>query len=93
MEQADFPLLITQGVSFIQPLYYFDENNNPIDLTGCSVHMQARQTVGADNPAVLDWSDGTGEITIDATAGCVLIAASASVTEDLELMTDGVLIS
>lgn len=90
MEQADFPLIVTQGVSFIMPFYYFNEDDLPIDLIGCTAQMQARQTVNAEDPAILDWSTTNGKIIIDEMSGSVLLSVSAADTALLEQVTNGV---
>ncbi|RTL04644.1 hypothetical protein EKK58_10055 [Candidatus Dependentiae bacterium] len=90
MEQANFPLEIQQGVSFLIPFYYFDENGLPIDLTDCTARMQARATVNSEDPPILDWSTEDGQISINASAGCVLVAATPADTEALEQTAEAV---
>lgn len=84
MGQAQFPIEVVQGVSYLQPFYYFDESGEIIDLTDCTAQMQARQTVNSDDPPILDWSTSGGEITIDGPAGCVLVSVTAEDTAALE---------
>lgn len=90
MDQANFPIEVIQGVSYLQPFYYFDEDGLPIDLTGCTARMQARQTVNAVDDPIFDWTTENGNISINGNAGCVLVSVSATDTAALEQLIDGV---
>lgn len=89
-KECGFPFYIEQGANFIQPIYYYDQNNSPIDLTGCIVEMMARKTVTAGDPPYVSWSSETGQIEIDGLVGGVLINVAASETADLDAGWEGV---
>ncbi len=88
--QAAFPICIVQGVTYIQPFYYFDENNNPVNLTDCTAQMQARDTINASGDPILDWTTENGNIIIDPEVGLVMLKASAAATTDLAQTTSAV---
>ncbi len=90
MDQTQFPMEVIQGVNFLQAFYYFDANDRPIDLTDCTARMQARATVNAEDPPILDWSSETDEIIIDGNAGSVIVSVSAADTADIEQYADAV---
>ncbi len=90
MSQSNFPIIIQQGVSYLQPFYYFNENGQPIDLTGCSARMQGRPTVNSENPPLFDWSSEDNQISIQGPQGCVMVYVSAEDTAALDQYCQGV---
>lgn len=73
---------IIQGATFILPLYLFNENGQPIDLTDYTAAMQGRVTVNAagDDQPIFDWNTEDGQITIEETTGTVMIVVPSAET-------------
>lgn len=90
LKECGYPFYVEQGANFIQPIYYYDQNNNPINLTGCTVAMMARKTVTSDDPPYISWSSATGEIEVDGAVGGILINVSAADTAELLADWEGV---
>lgn len=74
---------IKQGKTWVQPVTWLDENNDPVDLTDCVFRVQLRtEYADTETPAgtdpVLDLTTGAG-ISID--AGDIVMRAEAAATE------------
>jgi hypothetical protein len=70
---------IEKGATFTRRITLKDKVTNlPLDLTGYTVKLMARQSYGS--PIVLDLSTTNGKITLDAINGKFIIIMSSTVT-------------
>jgi hypothetical protein len=86
MFQGDpqFPIEIVQGATFDLPVFYEDETESPINLTGYTAKMQVRYTPDdTDNPIIALTSGTGGGITISGTLGLVEAVIPYTVTSTL----------
>lgn len=73
---AKLNIVIEQNASFATTLFWTDKDGTPIDLTGYSALLEAKDAAGV---VVLSWSSGA-EITLGTTDGSIAIAIDDSVT-------------
>ena len=81
---------IEQGATFILPVYYKDNEGEPIDLTGYTAKMQIRQTKNSEDPALVELTTENDGIVITAEEGLVTIFISSEITSALSVLTNGV---
>lgn len=91
---GNYDLTLYQGATFSQYFTWKNSDGSPVDLTGFSARMMARETL--DSQAFLTLTTANGGITLGGTAGTILltlnpadsaaISASAGVY-DLELVS------
>jgi len=75
-------LYIYQGQTFDDRLALTNADGTPVDLTGYTARMQAREAI-TDVTPILDWSSTDGEIVIDGPAGTITFNVSATATAAL----------
>lgn len=75
-------LSVYQGQTFNDSLVWRDTANAPVDLTGYTARMMAREDVADDVPK-FDWSDVDGEIVLGGIAGSIAFNVSATATAAL----------
>ena len=94
MAAATIDLLVDKGATYKKSFIYQTKDRVPIDLTGYTSRMQARQSYQSA-ATILDLSDGNG-LVITPTEGRIEIIIAADVTQnisvssgvyDLELVT------
>lgn len=68
-------LTIHQGEPYGVEMRFFDKNGTPVDLTGYTARMEARERV-ADEETKFSWSTDTGELVIDGDEGRLTFAVS-----------------
>lgn len=83
------PLQIFQGADFVRNFYYQNAASEPINITGYTARMEARQTTEAGAPVVFDIST-SDFITVIGVQGLISILIPASATVDYDLLVDGV---
>lgn len=91
-------ITIEQGATFTLNATWKAADGTPVDLTGYSARMQARQTY-ASATTVLNLTSAGGNIALGGTAGTVVVTISATATAaltapwagvyDLELVSAG----
>lgn len=79
---ATYDFQMDQGASWVYNLGIRDQDDNPVDLTGASVVMQARTTLRSPIP-LFSVSTDTGEITLDPSEGLVSIAIPPAITAEV----------
>jgi len=76
-----YDIEIVTHASFVLEITWNDENGAPIDLTGYTARMQARDDEDADTP----WFDvdESDYIALGGTAGTISVVIPKSITEDI----------
>jgi hypothetical protein len=82
MTAATYDITIEQGADFDLLLTWRDKAGNPIDLTGWSAQMMARENFDDATP-LFSLSSPGGGITLGGTSGTVAIHVPAAVTSTL----------
>jgi hypothetical protein len=82
-------IVVEQGATFTLNATWQAADGTPVDLTGYSARMQARQTY-ASTTAVLNLTNAGGNITLGGTAGTVVVTVSATATAALTAPWSGV---
>jgi hypothetical protein len=78
MTAGVYDILCEQGATFRKTFTWLDENEQPVDLTGCSARMQVRPS----HKGTTTWLDLTG-IAMDPALGQLLVVLTATVTAAL----------
>lgn len=77
---AVIDLSIQQGATFDSPSFIWKDGSGvPIDLTGCTAHMQIRQSTSAAN-TLADMTTANGGLTLGGTAGTISMLLTAAQT-------------
>lgn len=92
MAAGTWNFTLEQGVTFVQSLVWTDANNNPVNLTGYTGHMQIRNEAPliAGNTASLLYIDMTtsgGQINIGGPNGTVTLVLTSTETGILNFTT------
>lgn len=80
---ANLTLSIWAGQTFQDVLTLQDPTGAPINLTGYTAQMMARQYVEQANPAYLNWTTAAGNIVLGGSAGTITFAVPAATTAGL----------
>lgn len=80
MTAGKLDLVIEQGASFRRLLTWKDAEDNPIDLTGYSARMQAREHLSSPS-AFLELTTENDRISIDGEAGQLTLTLDAETTD------------
>lgn len=75
-------ITIDQGATFRETVEWVDSDGVAVPLTDYTARMQVRTEPGADDPPILDLTDGDG-LTIDEGAGTIAIAIDDATTAAL----------
>ena len=80
-DPCQIPISFYQGETYAPPtISWIDVNGNPVDLTGYSAILQARQTVASVNPPVINVSSTSGNIILGDQAGTINIVLGSGLT-------------
>lgn len=74
---------IEQGATWVQEVWWEDDNGNPIDLTGYIARMQARAAL-PDPGTLVDLTTENGGIDIDGPNGKITLTMDADATAALD---------
>lgn len=72
-------LIIEQGTDYTLPLIWKDENDAPIDVTGFTARMQAREAK-ASTTTFLDMTTENGQIIMGINDGLITLTLTSAVT-------------
>lgn len=86
---VQYPIKIIQGVSFVRQISFLNADRSAKSLAGITAKMQIRSTVGASD-VILELSTANGRITINASAGTVLLNVTGLDTAALTYPAQGV---
>jgi hypothetical protein len=84
-----YPIKIIQGVSFVRSISFKNADGSAKSLAGMTAKMQIRSSVG-DSNVIAELSTDNGRITINASAGTVLLNISGADTAALSYPAEGV---
>lgn len=91
MAAGTWNFTIEQGSTFVQPLIWTDNSNNPVSMAGCSAHMQLRNgptlVEGAGDILYLDMTSSGGQITLGVSDGSITLTLTATQTAALAFTT------
>jgi hypothetical protein len=76
---ARYDITITQGTTVNQVWTWLDGQQDAVDLTGYSAHMQVR-AYGSGSALVADFSSAGGALQLGGTAGTITLVIAAAVT-------------
>jgi hypothetical protein len=65
------------------PITWIDSTCTPVNISGYSATLTARNTVNASNPAILLATTGNSQITVNGTLGQIQIVIGSGVTSTL----------
>lgn len=75
---------LEQGSTFVQQLIWLDDNNNPVNLTGCTAHFQFRNgptlTLGETDLLYFDGTSAGGQVFLGGTNGSITLVMTADET-------------
>lgn len=83
MAAGVYDIICEQGATFRKTFTWLDENEQPIDLTGCSARMQVRSSHKATTTWVSLTTATNGGLTITPLTGTIAVVISATVTATL----------
>lgn len=78
--------VVDQGATWEPVLSYKTPSGDPVDLTGWSVRMQARETYDSPEPFI-DISTEVGGITTDPAAGKIMLCLPAEQTAAITVLS------
>jgi hypothetical protein len=78
---GQYPITIPQGASFSQQFTWRDENNNPVNLTGYTARLMARESY--DSPSAFISLTTSSGITLGGALGTITLSMSATQTAGL----------
>lgn len=84
-----YPIKIIQGISFIRSISFKNTDGSAKSLAGMTAKMHIRESAGASE-TILELTTENGRITINGTAGTVLLNVSGGDTLGLQYPAQGV---
>ncbi|HXH24529.1 MAG TPA: hypothetical protein VNI78_04720 [Vicinamibacterales bacterium] len=82
MSAGQLPLEILQGETLVKPMTWYDEAGQPVDLTGYTARMQARERHGSPT-VLLELTTENGGIQLGGPSGTITLSMSAAQTAAL----------
>lgn len=79
MTAGVYDITCEQGATFRRVFTWLDENEQPINLTGCSARMQVRPTHKSTTKWI-DITSATSAMTLGGALGTITVVQSAAVT-------------
>jgi len=79
MTAGKLDIIIEQGATFSRVLTWKDEDEDPVNLTGYSARMQAREHQASTEPFI-DLTTANGGITLGGSGGTITLSVAATIT-------------
>jgi len=90
-QQTMVPITIYQGETFAPPaILWIDANRTPVNISGFTAKLMARETVNGANPPVIDARTSNGLIVITGATGSIQIILGPTFTAALPAPFEGV---
>ena len=76
MAAGEYNFTVEQGTTMDIPITWRDGSNNPVNLTGYTARMQARETLAAST-TLFEWTTENSRIELGGATGVITIKATA----------------
>lgn len=86
LKPVDFPIIIRKGLTFAQPWWFTDMQNNPIPLGGYTAELIIKRSVNSEDVVLHLTTDNGGGITINKQQGIVNCWLDEEDTAELPVM-------